>query len=45
MPDIPGSIRREHEAIHSTLVEATKAAGAVAGAARAPAEVLHPYFG
>jgi hypothetical protein len=44
MPEIPESIRLEHEAIHSALVEATKAAGAVGVAARALAHVLHPHF-
>ena len=41
---IPESLRVEHEAIHSALVEATKAPGAVGEAARALAEVLHPHF-
>ncbi len=44
MPEIPESIRLEHEAIHSALVEATKAAGAVGVAARALAQALHPHF-
>jgi hypothetical protein len=41
---IPESIRREHEAIHSALVAATHAPGAVGTAAKALAEVLHPHF-
>jgi iron-sulfur cluster repair protein YtfE (RIC family) len=41
---IPESIKIEHEAIHSTLVEATKASGRVGIAARELAEVLHPHF-
>ena len=41
---IPGSVRTEHEAIHSLLVEATKAPGQVGEAARALAKVLHPHF-
>jgi hypothetical protein len=41
---IPEPLRTEHEAIHSALVEATKAPGAVGEAARALAEVLHPHF-
>ena len=42
--EIPQSIRLEHGAIHSVLVEATKATGAVGAAARALAHVLHPHF-
>jgi hypothetical protein len=42
--EIPESIRREHEAIHSALVAATEAPGRVGSAARALAEVLHPHF-
>jgi iron-sulfur cluster repair protein YtfE (RIC family) len=41
---IPESIQREHEAIHSALVEATHAAGRVGVAAKALADVLHPHF-
>lgn len=41
---IPRSVQTEHEAIHSTLVEATKAAGPVGKAAQQLAEVLHPHF-
>lgn len=41
---IPKSVQAEHEAIHSTLVEATKAAGRVGKAAQQLAEVLHPHF-
>jgi iron-sulfur cluster repair protein YtfE (RIC family) len=41
---IPTSIQKEHDVIHSTLVEATKAPGRVGDAARKLAEVLHPHF-
>jgi hypothetical protein len=44
MPEIPESIRLEHKAIHSALVDATKASGAVGVAARSLAQVLHPHF-
>jgi hypothetical protein len=42
--DIPESLQVEHEAIHSELVEATRASGEVGVAARRLAEVLHPHF-
>ena len=42
--EIPKSIQAEHEAIHSTLVEATKATGRVGAAAKTLAEILHPHF-
>ncbi|HEY3519076.1 MAG TPA: hemerythrin domain-containing protein [Gammaproteobacteria bacterium] len=42
--EIPESIRREHEAIHSALVAATRAPGRVGLAAKTLAEVLHPHF-
>lgn len=42
--EIPESIQREHEAIHSALVEATRAPGVVGTAAKALADVLHPHF-
>jgi iron-sulfur cluster repair protein YtfE (RIC family) len=42
--EIPKSIQVEHEEIHSTLVEATKAPGRVGAAARELAQVLHPHF-
>jgi hypothetical protein len=42
--EIPQSIQAEHKAIHSALVEATKAAGRVGAAARTLADVLHPHF-
>ena len=42
--EIPESIRREHEAIHSALVAATRAPGRVGTAAKALADVLHPHF-
>jgi iron-sulfur cluster repair protein YtfE (RIC family) len=41
---IPASIRAEHEAIHSALVEATQAPGRVGVAAKELAAVLHPHF-
>lgn len=41
---IPKSVQAEHEAIHSALVEATKAPGRVGSAAKELAEVLHPHF-
>jgi iron-sulfur cluster repair protein YtfE (RIC family) len=41
---IPKSVQVEHEAIHSALVEATRAPGRVGAAAKALAEVLHPHF-
>jgi iron-sulfur cluster repair protein YtfE (RIC family) len=42
--DIPKSIEIEHEAIHATLVEATRAPGRVGVAAKELAAVLHPHF-
>lgn len=42
--EIPQSLRAEHEEIHSTLVEATRAEGAVGAAARELAAVLDPHF-
>jgi iron-sulfur cluster repair protein YtfE (RIC family) len=42
--EIPESIQREHEAIHSALVEGTRATGRVGAAAKALADVLHPHF-
>jgi len=42
--EIPKSLRVEHEAIHSALVEATRAPGQVGAAARELAAVLHPHF-
>jgi hypothetical protein len=42
--EIPASVRAEHEAIHSLLVQATEAPGRVGAAAKALAEVLHPHF-
>ena len=41
---IPKSVQAEHEEIHSTLVEATKAPGPVGIAAKDLAGVLHPHF-
>ena len=40
----PESIRIEHEAIHSALVEATRTPGATGVAAKELAAVLHPHF-
>jgi hypothetical protein len=42
--NIPESLRTEHAAVHSALVEATKAPGRVGEAARELAKVLHPHF-
>ena len=42
--EIPESIRREHEAIHSALVAATHVPGDVGAAAKRLADVLHPHF-
>lgn len=42
--DIPKSIQVEHNEIHATLVEATKAPGQVGRAATQLAAVLHPHF-
>ena len=42
--EIPDSIRREHEAIHSALVAATRVPGRVGIAAEQLAEVLHPHL-
>ena len=41
---IPKSVKSEHEEIHSTLLEATKAPGRVGVAAKELDEVLHPHF-
>ena len=41
---IPGSIRAEHEEIHSALERATQEPGRVGQAARALAKTLHPHF-
>lgn len=41
---IPQSVQAEHQEIHATLVEATKAPGDVGVAARELASVLHPHF-
>lgn len=40
--EIPKSIQTEHAAIHSALVEATRAGGRVGPAAKELAEILHP---
>lgn len=42
--EIPESLRVEHQAIHATLVEATRAPGRVGAAARELAHVLHGHF-
>ena len=42
--EIPSSIKKEHEAIHNLLIEATKQPGRVGLQARMLAEVLHPHF-
>jgi hypothetical protein len=41
---IPQSLQTEHAAIHSALVNATKAPGRVGGAAKELAAVLEPHF-
>jgi iron-sulfur cluster repair protein YtfE (RIC family) len=41
---IPPGLKAEHEAIHKTLVAATKAPGKVGEAAQNLALVLHPHF-
>ncbi len=41
---IPESMRIEHAELHEALVQATRAAGRVGGAAREVARVLHPHF-
>lgn len=43
-PEIPESMRIEHEAIHDALVRATGAPGRVGEAARELAAILHPHF-
>jgi hypothetical protein len=42
--EIPRSIQTEHDAIHTTLNEATRAMGRVGPAAQELAKVLHPHF-
>lgn len=42
--EIPKSVQTEHEAIHATLKEATRATGRVGPAAQALAKILHPHF-
>jgi hypothetical protein len=42
--DIPRSVRAEHEMLHVTLLEATKAPGRTGAAARALAAVLEPHY-
>ena len=44
LPQIPPSIRTEHQAIHSALEDATKQPGRVGQAARRLADVLDPHF-
>jgi hypothetical protein len=43
-PKIPQPLKLEHEELHAELVEATKAGGKTAEAAKAVAKVLHPHF-
>jgi hypothetical protein len=43
-PKIPQSLKREHEELHADLLEATKAGGKTAEAAKDVAKVLHPHF-
>jgi hypothetical protein len=42
--EIPKPLQLEHEELHATLVNATKAPGAVGAAAREVAQLLHPHF-
>jgi hypothetical protein len=42
--EIPKPLQIEHEALHATLVQATKEPGAVGEAAREVARLLHPHF-
>ena len=42
--EIPRSVKTEHDAIHATLKEATRATGRVGPAAQELAKVLHPHF-
>jgi Hemerythrin HHE cation binding domain len=42
--EIPQPLQVEHEALHATLVKATKESGAVGEAAREVARLLHPHF-
>ena len=42
--EIPRSVQTEHEAIHNTLKEATRAMGRVGSAAQELAKILHPHF-
>jgi hypothetical protein len=42
--DVPRSVRAEHEMLHLTLMEATKAPGRVGAAARTLAAVLEPHY-
>lgn len=42
--EIPQPMKVEHDALHADLVEATKAGGQTAEAARAVAKVLHDHF-
>ena len=44
MIEIPKSVRTEHDAIHDTLKEATRATGRVGPAAQELAKILHPHF-
>ena len=42
--EIPKSVQIEHQAIHATLKEATRATGRVGPAAQELAKILHPHF-
>ena len=42
--EIPKSVQTEHQAIHATLKEATRAPGRVGPAAQELAKILHPHF-
>jgi hypothetical protein len=42
--EIPKPLKSEHEELHTTLVRATKEAGALGAAARAVAKLMDPHF-
>ena len=41
---IPEPLKAEHDELHGKLIEATKAGGRTADAAKAVAKLLHPHF-
>jgi hypothetical protein len=42
--EIPRPLKAEHDQLQSDLVEATRAGGRTAEAAKAVAKLLHPHF-